>query len=390
MPRWWHGVDHGQRDAIPGQPVRGERGRRRLGGQRALDQIEALIEAIAAIEHVVIFGFRRRQHGIAGFDDIASAHLERADAELFCQLVDRGLDGDQRLRQAVTAKRTCRHGVGIGGDAVDLLVRAIIDADAFEDRMKQHRPGMVAIGAGVGEYVELQRRELAVLVGACLDGDLHRMPRRGRDELFFPRQFEFDRSAGLERCERKNVFDEHFLLAAESAADALTEHPHLVGRQIEQVGERAPCQEWHLRAGADIEDSIGIDPGKAAMGFKRRMLDPLGRKSTFIGDGGLRQRARDIAKFAMGFRHDIAACVRDAVCRRLVAVNRRGAGRDGDCRIDHRRQDLVCDVELPAAFLRGGFGFGDHGGDLLPDKADDIVEHTGVVRIHPVPLVPRG
>ena len=60
-----HGVDHGQRDAVPGQPVRGERRRRRLGGHRALDQIEALIEAIAAVEHVVIFGFRRRQHGIA-------------------------------------------------------------------------------------------------------------------------------------------------------------------------------------------------------------------------------------------------------------------------------------------------------------------------------------
>ena len=51
-------------------------------GHRALDQIEALIEAIAAIEHVVIFGFRRRQHGIAWLDDIAAAHLERADAEL--------------------------------------------------------------------------------------------------------------------------------------------------------------------------------------------------------------------------------------------------------------------------------------------------------------------
>src|SRR5438034_1352020 len=82
------------------------------------------------------------------------------------------------------------------------------------------------------------------------------MPRRGRDELFLPRQLEFDRAAGLERCQRKNVLDEHFLLAAEPTADALTEYPHLVGRQMEQVGQRAPCQEWHLRAGADIEDSI--------------------------------------------------------------------------------------------------------------------------------------
>ena len=323
MTGWRHGVDHGQRDAVPGQPVRGERRRRRLGGHRALDQIEALIEAIAAIEHVVIFGFRRRQHGIARLDDIAAAHLERADAKLFCQFVDRGFDGDQRLRQAVAAKGTGRHGVGIGGDAVDLLVRAVIDADAFADRMKQHRAGVVAIGPGVGEYVELQRREFAVLVGARLDRDLHRMPRRGRDELFLAGQFEFHGPAGLERGQRKNVLDEHFLLAAKAAADAFAEHPHLVGRQIEEVRQRAPGQERHLCAGADIEDSIGIDPGEAAMGFQRGVLDPLRRERTLIGDGGLRQRARDIAKFAMDFRDDVAGCVGDAVCRRLVAVNAR-------------------------------------------------------------------
>ena len=172
--------------------------------------------------------------------------------------------------------------------------------------MKQHRAGVVAVGPGVGEYVELQRRELAVLVGARLDRDLHRMPRRGRDELLLPRQFEFDRAAGLQRRQRKNVLDEHFLLAAEAAADALAEHPHLVGRQIEEVRQRAPGQERHLCAGADIEDSIGIDPGEAAMGFQRGVLHPLRRERTFIGDRGLRQCARDIAKFAMDFRDDVA------------------------------------------------------------------------------------
>ena len=61
--------------------------------------------------------------------------------------------------------------------------------------------------------------------------------------------------------------------------------------RLKQVGQRAPCQERHLRAGADIEDSVGIDPGKAAMGLQRGMLHPLRRERTLIGDGGLRQRA---------------------------------------------------------------------------------------------------
>ena len=72
----------------------GQLRRRRPAGHRALDQVEALVEAVAAVEHVVVLGFRRRQHGIAGLDHIAAAHLERVDAELLGQLVDRGFDRD--------------------------------------------------------------------------------------------------------------------------------------------------------------------------------------------------------------------------------------------------------------------------------------------------------
>ena len=42
------------------------------------------------------------------------------------------------------------------------------------------------------------------------------------------------------------------------------------------------------------------------MGFQRGMLDALRRERAFIGNRGLRQRGRDIAELAVGFRHDIA------------------------------------------------------------------------------------
>ena len=148
-----------------------------------------------------------------------------------CQFVDRGFDGEQRLRQAVAPEGAGRHGVGVGDDGIDLLVRAVIDAERFADGMKQHRRGMIAIGAGVGEHVELQRGEFSVLVGAGLDRDAHRMPRRGGDELFLAGELEFDRAPGLERGQRQDVLDEHFLLAAKTAADTLAEHPDLLGRR---------------------------------------------------------------------------------------------------------------------------------------------------------------
>jgi hypothetical protein len=116
----------------------------------------------------------------------------------------------------------------------------------------------------------------------------------------------------------------------------------------------------------------------------------LRRERSLIGDRGLRQRSRDIAEFAMDFGHDIAARVRNAVFGCLVTVQHGGIRCDRGVRIDHRRQDFILNLEPAAAFLGGGFGFGDDRRDLLPDEADDIVEHTGIVRVHPVPLVPRG
>ena len=119
------------------------------------------------------------------------------------------------------------------------------------------------------------------------------------------------------------------------------------------------------------------------------MLHPLGRKRALIGYRGLRQRGGDIAEFAMDFRDDVARRIGDPMGRRLVAVDDRRARCDRLRGIDHRGQDFIIDREPTTAFFGGGLGVGDHGGDLLPDEADDLVEHFGVVRVHPVLLMPR-
>src|SRR5262249_37201711 len=155
-------------------------------------------------------------------------------------------------------------------DGVDLLVRTIIDADAFATGMKQNLRAVIAIGAGIGEYVDLQRGELAGLVGAGLHRHAHRMPCRGRDELLLACEFELDRSSGLQRGHHQDVLDEHLLLAAETTADALAEHADLLGRKIEDLAQRTPRKEWRLRRDADIEHAARISPGEPAMGFERR------------------------------------------------------------------------------------------------------------------------
>ena len=155
MPVRRHGVDHRERDAITDQPVGGEISLWRIGLHRMFDEIETLVEPIRAVKHVMIAGAGRRQHGVAGLDDVATAHFKRVDAEPFGQFVDRSLYSEQGLWQAVAAEGARRHRVGVGDDGVDLLVCAIIDAETFTAGVKQHRGGMIAIGAGVREHVEL-------------------------------------------------------------------------------------------------------------------------------------------------------------------------------------------------------------------------------------------
>ncbi len=245
------------------------------------------------------FGRRRRQHGIAWFDDVAPAHVVGADAELPCQFVDRGFDRDLRLGQAVATKRARWHRVGVDGEAIDLLVRTVVDRDGLGQRVEHHGAGMIAVGAGVGEHLELERGEPAVGIGAGLDVDPHRMPRRGRDELLLAGQLQLDRSSGLERRERQNVLDEHLLLAAKAAADAFAEHADLVQGKPKDVRQRAAGQERHLRGGADIEHAGSIEPGEAAMGLQRRVLHAVAVEGRLIGDGRRGECRRHVAVFAM-------------------------------------------------------------------------------------------
>src|SRR5437868_11798387 len=145
------------------------------------------------------------------------------------------------------------------------------------------------------------------------------MPRRCRDELLLAGKLELDRPAGLERRECQDILDEHFLLAAEAAAHALAKHTDLFRSQLENIDERTPRQERYLRGGTDMQNARRIDPGEAAMRLQCSVLDPLRGERSFIGDGGVRKRCCDIAVFAMGFRHDVAWAVGNAMRNRLVA-----------------------------------------------------------------------
>ncbi len=204
--------------------------------QRLLDEIEALIDSVAANHHVGrIFPDRLDPVGVV--DLVLAPDLEGADAQHPREIVEGAFDGKGRLRGAISAKPAGRNHVGIDGIPVGLLVDATVGGDRAAERGGQRLASVSAIGAGVGHHAHLDCGQRAVALGTELYMRLHRVARGGADELLLARELPHDRPAGPQRGEHAQVFADHLLLAAKATADALGEDMHVAIEQPEQIAE---------------------------------------------------------------------------------------------------------------------------------------------------------
>ena len=252
----------------------------------------------------------------------------------------------------------------------------------------QHAGAVIAVGAGVGDDVHGDRGEGAVAPHAGLDADLHRMAGGRADELLLAGELELHRPSSPQRRQRDDVLDQHLLLAAEAAADAVAVDPHGGRWEVEQGAQRATGEERRLRARAHVEVALAVEPGHRAVRFEMGVLDALGDVSRFVDEVGGREALLDVADMAMDLGENVARGIVDARLSSDVVDDRR-ARRHRGLGIEHGGQHLVVDDEAAAAFLRGGFAVGDHRCDALAGKPDHVVEDDGVIRVVGVELVPR-
>ncbi len=120
------------------------------------------------------------------------------------------------------------------GETVRLLVRAAVEGQGVTAPVRQDGPGVVAVRAGVGHHVQLERGQGPVPARAGLDPYGERVPRRGAVELLGPGELQLDRPPGPQRRQRHDVLDEHLLLPAERTADPPRDDPYRLGRQVQQ------------------------------------------------------------------------------------------------------------------------------------------------------------
>ena len=151
-----------------------------------------------------------------------------------------------------------------------------------------------------------------------------------------------------------------------------------------------------VRNGTCVEERTVRTPSSSTKAMppwvsRARVLHALRRERAFISHGGGRQSAAATSPNSPCVSAAILRCrIGDAILGRLAGMDHRRALGDRCCRIDHMRQYLVSHLEAPAAFFGGAFAGRHHRRDFLADKPHDIVEHAGIVGVHPVFLVPRG
>jgi hypothetical protein len=197
------------------------RGRRDAVAARegVVGEIEALVEAVAAPDEVRVGFAAVMEQVVAILHRVATTQFERIDAELDRELVHGALDREDHLAEAVASERAGGHGIGVHDLGIQPLRGASIEAQRLGDAVEEHASGVVAVGARVGEHVDVHGGEDAVLVRSERHRDPHGVTHRGALELLTPRQLVRDGPAGAQHAECDEIFAEEFLLAAEPAAD---------------------------------------------------------------------------------------------------------------------------------------------------------------------------
>ncbi len=245
--------------------------------------------------------------------------------------------------------------------------RNVVDAGRHADA-EPGNIGRVAreIGAHVGDDVEIEREEAALVV--------EREPRGGdivaavavAEEMLGALAYPFHRPAqplGGNRGER--IFAIGKQLGAEAAADVGRHHTHAVGRDAQHVVADDVADDVAALAAERERIALAVVFGDHAAGIHVVGHQPL------IDDGQL-DRARGLRERGLGGVR-IAQLSLEGEIVRPVGPHTRRTWRERGHGADHMRQRLPVDRDRLSGVLRRGEAIGDHEGDGVADMAHHVL-----------------
>ena len=227
------------------------------------------LAAVVLEEEPGVVGHGRRRH------QVAQAQLEGIEPEIARGDVDQPLDDVGRLGPAGAAIGRVGHRVGEDAGDAGLDARDSVDAGDAADVVEEEQRPAREIAADVDREIDLQRQEAAVGVHAQLgvDGDVAAVV--VGEEAFPALRDPAHRAAELARgIEHEHVLGIGAALHAERAADILGHDADLIGRHLQQIGERAPQAVRALVRGMQHETAGLIDAAERAARLERERRNP--------------------------------------------------------------------------------------------------------------------
>ena len=240
---------------------------------------------------------------------------------------------------------------------------------------------MLAVRAGVGQRVQIDGRDGAVVHGAQFNGHLHLVARVARGDGLLAGVAAVARTAGLLGNECHEDLAAARLLGAKAAADARLNDLHLRLRDIERLRDHAAHVEGHLRRGGHRDTPERVGRREGAEGFHGCGLRGLAGVSASEDDVALGEGLVQVAIIAGTAAHQVASNV--AALREHKGHVALGVDHNViiEClgKVEQRLEHLIVDLNELERLVGGLLGLGGDDRHLLVLVTDEVLENQAVV-----------
>ena len=369
---------HGERTAQSTHAVAQVHGQRLVAPADHVHRAQQAAVERAGVELLVVV----LRHNLALVNHVLKTQVGGIHVQHVGELVDGTLHGKLALGGTVAAIRAAAVGIGVDGvPAKAARLHMVVDGQALVARKADRRGGMLAIRAGVGQRMQVDGRDGAVVHGTQLDGHLHLMARVARGDGLLAGVAAVARTAGLLGDERHEDLAAARLLGAKAAADAWLDDLHLRLRNVERLRDHAAHVEGHLCRGGHRDAPERVGRRKGAEGLHGRGLRGLAGVSALKDDVALGEGLVQIAIIAGTAAHQVASNV--AALREHKGHVTLGVDHDVviEClgKVEQRLEYLVVDLDELECLVGGLLGLGGDDRHLLVLVAHEVLEDQAVV-----------
>ena len=369
---------HGERTAQSTHAVAQVHGQRLVAPVDHVHRAQQAAVERAGVELLVVV----LRHNLALVNHVLKTQVGGIHVQHVGELVDGTLHGKLALGGTVAAIRTAAVGIGVDGvPAKAARLHVVVDGQALVARKADRRGGMLAIRTSVGQRMQVDGRDGAVVHGAQLNSHLHLMARVARGDGLLAGIAAVARTAGLLGDERNEDFAAARLLRAKAATDARLNDLHLRLRDIERLRDHAAHVEGHLRRGGHRDTPERVGRREGAEGFHGRGLRGLAGVGALKDDVALGEGLVKVAKVARAAAHQVARNV--AALREHKGHVALGVNHDVviEClgKVEQRLKHLIVDLNEFERLVGSLLSLGGDDRHLLVLVTDEVLENQAVV-----------